>query len=271
MQRARNGRRRHGEHVHFLLELLQPFLVPHAKALLFVNDQQAQIRKFNVLRKKPVRADQNVYFALFDFFDDLFLLLSRAETTDHLDHDGKSGETTFEGFVMLESEHGCGRQHGDLSVVLHGFEGSAHGHLGFAISNISAKQAVHWHTGFHILLDVHYGRGLILGFVVVESVFKLALPLGIRRIAMALGDLTLCVELEQLVGHVAHGLLNARLGCERQSRPPSDRESQRGTPRPWTFVEAVAGLRLRNHRRDREHRTQRDLRRRPRHLRAGGP
>ena len=45
VQRARNRRRRHRQHVHFFLQLLQPLLVPHAEALLFVDDHQAEIRE----------------------------------------------------------------------------------------------------------------------------------------------------------------------------------------------------------------------------------
>ena len=45
VQRARDGRGRHGEHVHFLAQLLQALFVAHAEALLFVDDHQAEVRE----------------------------------------------------------------------------------------------------------------------------------------------------------------------------------------------------------------------------------
>ena len=49
VQRARDGRRRHGEHVHSFAHLLQPLLVAHAEALLFVDHQQAEILELQIL------------------------------------------------------------------------------------------------------------------------------------------------------------------------------------------------------------------------------
>ena len=65
VQRARNRRGGHGQHVHILAHLLQAFFVRHAEALLFVHDQQAEVVKFHVLRKQPVRADHDVHFSRF--------------------------------------------------------------------------------------------------------------------------------------------------------------------------------------------------------------
>ncbi len=48
VQRARNGRGAHGEHVDLLAQLLQPLLVAHAEALLLVDDEQAEILKLDV-------------------------------------------------------------------------------------------------------------------------------------------------------------------------------------------------------------------------------
>ena len=77
VQGARNGRGRHGEHVHFFAHLLDAFFVADAESLLFVDDQQSEIGKLHVLRKQTVRADQDVDFAGFDFLQNFFLLLRR--------------------------------------------------------------------------------------------------------------------------------------------------------------------------------------------------
>ncbi len=135
--------------------------------------------------------------------DDLLLLLRGAEARDHLDVDGELREALLEGFEVLEAEHGGGREHGHLLAVLHGLEGGAHGHFGFAVAHVAAQQAVHRRRRFHVVLDGADGRGLIVGLAVVESVFKLALELVVFGEGRALRGVALGVELEQLAGHVA--------------------------------------------------------------------
>jgi len=56
------------------------------------------------------------------------------------------------------------------------------------------------------------GLALIFGLVVLEGVFKFFHPLGVGRVDMPLRGLPLRVELEELVGHVFHGLAYASFG-----------------------------------------------------------
>ena len=74
MQRARNRRRRHGQHIHFFAHLLQPFFVAHAEALLFIDNQQPEVGELDVFRKQAMGADQNVNFPGFDLLQNFFLL-----------------------------------------------------------------------------------------------------------------------------------------------------------------------------------------------------
>ena len=89
VQRARNGSRAHGEHVDFLAQLLEPLFVAHAEALFFIDDEQAEILKFDVLRKQAMRTDENVDAAGGDALDDVLLLLRGAEARDHFDVNGE--------------------------------------------------------------------------------------------------------------------------------------------------------------------------------------
>ncbi len=114
VQRARNGRGRHGQHVHILAHLLQPLFVRHSEALLFVHDQQAEVLEFHVLGKQAVRPNQDVDFPGFHVFENLLLLFLRAEAAEHFDADRKSRETAFECLKMLESENGGRCEHGNL-------------------------------------------------------------------------------------------------------------------------------------------------------------
>ena len=181
MQRARNGRGGHGEHVDLFAHLLQALLVAHAEALLFVDDEQAEVLELDVLGEQAVGADEDVDFAGFEFFEDDLLLFRRAEARDHLDGDGKLREALLEGFEVLEGEDRGGREDGDLLAILHGFEGGAHGDFGFAVADIAAEQAIHRRGGFHVPLDVGDGGELVVGLAVVEGVFELALEIVVGR------------------------------------------------------------------------------------------
>ncbi len=65
LQRARDGRRAQSvEHVDVRAELLDALLVRDAEALLFVDDEEAEVLEVDVLREQPVRADHDVDLAL---------------------------------------------------------------------------------------------------------------------------------------------------------------------------------------------------------------
>ena len=77
VQRARDGRGRHGEDVDLLAHLLDAFFVAHAEALFFVDDEQAEVGELQVFREDAVGADEDVDFAGFRFLQNFFLLLRR--------------------------------------------------------------------------------------------------------------------------------------------------------------------------------------------------
>ena len=214
MQRARNGRGRHGEHVDLLAHLLDAFFVAHAEALFFVDDEQAEVGELQVFREDAVGADEDVDFAGFRFLQNFFLLLRVAEAADHFDGDGKRPEALLESFVVLEGEDRGGREHGDLLVVADGLECRAHGDFRLAVADVAAEQAVHGLGRFHVAHDVGDGLRLVFGLVELEGVFELAHEVVARGERVALGHFAFGVELEQFVGHVFHGLAHAgfRLG-----------------------------------------------------------
>ncbi len=143
VQRARDGRGGHGEHVDLGAHLLQALFVADAEALLFVDDEQAEVLELEVLREDAVGADEDVDLACGGLLEDVLLLFCGAEARDHLDVDGEVGEAALEGFEVLEGEDGGGREDGDLLAILHGLEGGAHGDFGFAVADVAAEQAVH--------------------------------------------------------------------------------------------------------------------------------
>ena len=112
-------------------------------------------------------------FAVGYFFEDDFLLFCGAEAGNHLDVDGEVGEPLFEGFVVLEGEHGGGGEYCYLLSVLYCLEGGSHGYFGLAVADIAAEEAVHGLGGLHVGLDVGDGGELVVCFVEVEGVFEL--------------------------------------------------------------------------------------------------
>ncbi len=159
-----------------------------------------------------MRADQDVDAACFQVLENLLLLLGRAKARDHLDCDRELPEALLECLVVLKRKHRRRRQHGHLLAVLHGLERRTHRHFRLAVAHVAAQQAVHRQLRLHVGLDVANRRQLVIGFREVEGVLKLALEFIVRRELVAARGLALRVELEQLIGHVLHGLLNARLG-----------------------------------------------------------
>lgn len=83
------GRGRHREHVHRLFHVLDAFLVAHAEALLLIDDEQAQVFELHIFGQQPVRADDDVDFAVLEPAQRLLLFLGRAEAAEHVRVDGK--------------------------------------------------------------------------------------------------------------------------------------------------------------------------------------
>ena len=44
----------------------------HAKTVFLVNDQKAEVFKNDIFRQEPVRSDEDVDIALWEFFEDFF-------------------------------------------------------------------------------------------------------------------------------------------------------------------------------------------------------
>ena len=152
----------------------------------------------------------------------------RAEAADHLDADRKAGESLAQRLLVLKREHGRRREERDLLAVHHRLEGGAHRDLGLAVADVAAEQAIHRRRRFHVALDVGDRRLLVERQVVLERVFEFLLPVRVRAERVAGHGLARGVELEQLLGHVAHRLLDARLrALPRRAAEAIDRRLRR--------------------------------------------
>ena len=182
VQRARNRRRAHRQHVHLLPHLLDLLLVRDAEPLLLVDDEQPEVAELDVLRQQPVRADDDVDLAGGEIGERLLLLRPsmRKRLTMSM-RTGKPAKRSLQRLLMLEREHRRRREEGDLLAVHHRLERGAHRDLGLAVADVAAQQAVHRRRRFHVALDVGDRRLLIERQVVLERVLEFLLPVRVRR------------------------------------------------------------------------------------------
>src|SRR5262249_45255538 len=80
-----------------------------------------------------------------------------------------------------------------------------------AITDIAANQAIHRQWGFHVAFYVGDRCQLVWGFFVLERFFEFLLPFRIRRKRIAACDLSLSVQLQEVLSHVADCALRTRL------------------------------------------------------------
>ncbi len=211
VQGAGDGGGGEGEDIHLGAQLFELLFVAHAKALLFVDDQQPQILEGDVLAQQTVGADDQVHLAAEQALDHLLLLVGGAETAEHFDPNGEGGQTTAEGAMVLGGQDRGGDQHRHLFAVHDGLERGPHGHLGLAIAHVAADQPVHGPVQLHVHLHIHNGLELVLGLLIGEALLHLLLPGAVRAEGVACHQFPLGVEFQQIVGDVGHGLLGPLL------------------------------------------------------------
>ncbi len=218
VERARDRGRGHRQHVHQLGDLAQLLLLGDAEAVLLVDHHQPQVAVLDVLREQAVGADQDVHLALGQLLHHRLLLARGAEAGQHLDLDREVGEPLPEGEQVLLREDRGRHQHRHLAALLHRLEGGAHRHLGLAVADVAADQAVHRLDVLHVLLHLDDRLELVGRLLVGERRLQLALPHGVGLEGVSLEGLPRGVGADQLVRHLLDRLLGARLGLLPRAR-----------------------------------------------------
>ncbi len=211
LQRARDRRRAHRDHVDLELHLAHQLFLLDAEALLLVDHQQAEVLRAHVAREQPVGADQDVDLALGEALDRLALVGGRAEARDVLDDEGLIAQALDERAVVLLGEDRRRHEHQDLLAVAGGLDRGAQRDLGLAVADVAADQPVHRALGLHVgdhVLD----RVALVGRLAVREVgLEVAQLLGELREGVTAAALALGVEVEQLAGQLLRGAAGARL------------------------------------------------------------
>ena len=153
----------------------------HAKALLLVDDHQAQVLGVHVGRKQTMRADEHVDRALGKRLERALLLRRGAEAAEHFDLEAKRGKALKERLVVLLGQNGRGAEHHDLAAGVHALKRRAQGNLGLAKTHVAAQQAVHGLGRLHIGLNVGDGLQLVARLVVRKALLHLDLLGRVRR------------------------------------------------------------------------------------------
>ena len=202
LERARDRRRAHRDHVDLQLELAEQLLLLYAEPLLLVDDQQAELLRADIAAQQAMRADEDVDLAVGEPLDGLALLGLWTETRHVLDRDRVVLQALGERAVVLLGEDRGGDEQHHLLAVLDGLERGAQRDFGLAVADVAADQAVHRARRLHVRLD-HLDRVALVGRLGErERVLEVALPVAVARERVTLAPLALGVQVEQLPGEL---------------------------------------------------------------------
>ena len=210
VQRARNGRGREREHVDRAAHLLDVLLVRHAEALLFIDDEQAEVFKLDVLLQQLMRADHKIALAAAHIRERLTNLTLRAKAREHPDLDWEAVKPLHSRLIVLLGKHGRRHQNGRLPPVEHALHDRAQGDLRLAVAHVAAQEAVHGHGLFHVGLDLIDAPELVVRLRISEVLLKLRLPRTVGREGVPLRAAARGVERGELLGHAFCGRFGAR-------------------------------------------------------------
>ena len=166
MQRPRDGRGGHRQHVDGLPQRLQPLLHLDAEPLLLVDHHQPEVVESHVRLGQSVRADDDVHRAFFQPADDLGLLPPRGEPRQGGNLEGKLGHAGGERPLVLLAQQRGGHEHRHLVAGIDRLERRPHRQLGLAVAHVAAQQPVHRPRQAHVVLDRIDGGQLVGRFVI---------------------------------------------------------------------------------------------------------
>ena len=168
-QRARDRRGGERQHVHLGAQALQALLLPHAEAVLLVDDDEAEVLELDVRLQQLVRADDEVDAARREAFERRLRLLRGAEARQLGDAHREIGEAVGERLEMLLGEQRGRHQQRDLLAVGQRDERGAQRDLGLAEADVAAHEAIHRLARCHVV-DHGLDRGrLVARFLEAEA------------------------------------------------------------------------------------------------------
>ena len=210
LQRARDRRGAHRQHVDVASQRLDVLLVFDAEPLLLVDHDQAEVLPSHAGLQQPVRADHDVDAAVCHAFQHFSRFARIGEARQQLHGHREARHPGGERLHVLVGQQGGGDEHGHLLAVLHRLERGPHRDLGLAVTHIATDDPVHRDGLLHVGLHLGDGRQLVDGLGEAEGVLHFGLPWCVGRERMPRRGLPLGVESDKLAGDLPDCL--ARLG-----------------------------------------------------------
>ena len=211
VQRPRDRRRRHREHVHLEPKLAQELLLGDPEALLLVDDHEAQVLGDDVAREHAVRADQHLHLAVAVLLKHALHLGRRPEARHHLDAHREVAEPVLEGGGVLLGQDRRRHEHQHLAPSRGRLEGGPDGDLGLPEADVAAHEPVHRPVGLHVLLHGVDRRLLVVGLLERERALQAGHPLVVGAVRRLGRRLAAGVQGDQLAGQLPHGDPGPRL------------------------------------------------------------
>src|SRR5439155_3077714 len=150
---AGDGSRGHHQYVGMPTLLQQPQALQHAKAVLLVDNGQAEAPEFDIFLQQGMRAHRNVRQAFRHELLQLDLLAGAGRARQQHDDIAQLGENLFEIETVLGRQDFGGREHGDLISIFDGDHGRLRRHDRFAAAHVALQKPVHGARLFHIVRD----------------------------------------------------------------------------------------------------------------------
>src|SRR5712692_8137116 len=106
MQRAGNGRGRHGQDIDLTAQLLESLFMYHSKTLLFIDDQETKIEEDHIFLQQAMGTDDNIDLPKCQVFEYLLLFLLRTETAEQLNANREGLQPLLKRVEVLEGQYG---------------------------------------------------------------------------------------------------------------------------------------------------------------------
>ncbi len=115
----------------------------HPEAVLFIDNQQAQIFPAHVVLQQLMGADENINFAFRCLLQHQGLFFGATKARQQLNAHRPVGKTVAEIVEMLLRQQSSGHQHRHLLIVFYRQKRRTHCHFGLAKTHVTADQTIH--------------------------------------------------------------------------------------------------------------------------------
>ena len=211
VQRTRDRRSTHAERIHGKPELAQFFLLLHAELLLFVDNQKSQVLELALVRQQRMRPDDDVHRTVRNLLEDFLLFFGALVAVHERNLDRVSGKAFAEVFVMLRRKNRSRHEDGDLLIRGHALERRTHRDFRLAKAHVTANEAVHRATAFHIALDVGRSTELVWRRIVFERFLEFLLHVAVGRESETFDEFALGVKFHKVARNLDDLFLDALL------------------------------------------------------------